>query len=333
MNFSKFAKLIYSYIGAGRDYPNYVLFLTGLIMSDPSNEKEMADAAEDKDNPLSSLSGSSLSKIYNGDRVIGIKNASVIHGRFDKTKFVDAIYALTDDLKEKLQRALSEYGIASRPDNVDEVCADIFGQLINNLSNGNAEITIETGTKRDSTGNRITEVPLAMAYFESGKLHVGGETITLPIQLVPSSAIASHEQPYINALCNAYADALSKDSITKDDIDTLPRKYQENFRDQRKYYYGAESIQRSVREVYEDGENQFNILKDDAYEGIKETHLDSFPNGYERLRAVLKKITSTTLDKSTLTRIKNLIGNLEKKGICHILVNDNKIESWVDSDD
>jgi len=31
--------------------------------------------------------------------------------------------------------------------------------------------------------------------------------------------------------------------------------------------------------------------------------------------------------------MRNLIGNLEKKGICHILVNDGTIESWVHVND
>ena len=85
--------------------------------------------------------------------------------------------------------------------------------------------------------------------------------------------------------------------------------------------------------MYGDGENQFQILKEDAYEGIKETYfVENYKNGNERLNAVMIKITSTTLDKSTLAHIKNLIGNKEKKGICHILVNDGVIVSWVDID-
>ena len=34
-----------------------------------------------------------------------------------------------------------------------------------------------------------------------------------------------------------------------------------------------------------------------------------------------------------LSQMRNLIGNLEKKGICHILVNDGTIESWVHVND
>jgi hypothetical protein len=34
-----------------------------------------------------------------------------------------------------------------------------------------------------------------------------------------------------------------------------------------------------------------------------------------------------------LVNIVGLIGNLEKKGICHMLVNDERIRSWVVIDD
>ena len=72
-------------------------------------------------------------------------------------------------------------------------------------------------------------------------------------------------------------------------------------------------------------------MKDDAWEGISATYYDDdISSGYERLKKVLEKITSTTLSKSTLTAIIGMIGNLEKKGICHILVNDERIKSWVD---
>ena len=59
------------------------------------------------------------------------------------------------------------------------------------------------------------------------------------------------------------------------------------------------------------------------------TYRRRYSDGYERLLAVLEKITSTTLDLTVLSQIRNLIGNLEKKGICHVLVNDETIKSWV----
>ena len=107
-------------------------------------------------------------------------------------------------------------------------------------------------------------------------------------------------------------------------------RYQKNFYDQRKAYLSAESIQRSISEVYEDGENQFDILKEDAFGGIQTTYYDDYDNGYRRLIEVLKKISDVQLTKSKLMLIKNLIGNLERLGIIHILVNDKTMVSWVD---
>ena len=54
---------------------------------------------------------------------------------------------------------------------------------------------------------------------------------------------------------------------------------------------------------------------------------------WKRLQAVLDKITNTTLDTSSIDRIKSLMKNVHKKGICHILVNDGTINSWVDIDE
>ena len=62
------------------------------------------------------------------------------------------------------------------------------------------------------------------------------------------------------------------------------------------------------------------------------TYRKRYDTGYDRLIAVLEKITNTRLDLSTLVQIRNLIGNMERKGICHILVNDGTIESWVRRD-
>ena len=152
----------------------------------------------------------------------------------------------------------------------------------------------------------------------------------MPIHL-NEPQIYEFKSGYISALCDDYAEALSRDEVIVDDIPNLPRKYQINFYDQRKAYLSAESIQRFISEVYEGGENQFDILKEDAFDGIKTTYYDDFDNGYRKLLEVLRKISDIQLTKSKLILIKNLIGNLERLGIVYILVNDETIKSWVDS--
>lgn len=177
--------------------------------------------------------------------------------------------------------------------------------------------------------------PITPTRYDSNSriIYLGTDEIVLPVQLVPQSALEAHELPYINALCEVYAEKKSQE-VTPDSIDTLPSMYRRHFAEQRKAYYSAESVHRSVREVFSDGEQQFSALKDDAYDGIEPTYYDdNYATGYDRLRAVLEKITSTTLTKSALVNIIGLISNLEKKGICHMLVNDERIRSWVVIDD
>lgn len=202
-----------------------------------------------------------------------------------------------------------------------------MSQIFHGLSKGIRDVDIQLTIHEPRPS--IKNLAENRIYFEDGRLIIDGETIELPIQL-DESQIYEFESDYISALCNAYAEALSRDEVTVDDIPNLPRKYQANFYDQRKAYLSAESIQRSISEVYEDGENQFDILKEDAFFGIKTTYYDDYDTGYRRLLEVLKKVSDIQLTKSKLMLIKNLIGNLERLGIVHILVNDETIKSWVD---
>lgn len=133
--------------------------------------------------------------------------------------------------------------------------------------------------------------------------------------------------------CEAYADALERPTVCPDDIPTLPKKFGVSFSSQRKAYYAAESVRRSVRDAIDDGDHQFELLEDEAYAGIEETYWSDYKNGHKRLNAVFGQITSVAWNKSALFYITNLIGALEKKGICHILVNNEKIGSWVHTDE
>lgn len=205
------------------------------------------------------------------------------------------------------------------------------GKVLADIWSGVAEGLLQQPKKEDS----LPLTPITPTRYDSNSrtIYLGTNEIVLPVQLVPESALEAHELPYINALCEVYAERISQE-VTPGSIDALPPKYRRHFAEQRKAYYSAESVHRSVREICADGEQQFNSLKDDAYDGIEPTYYDdNYATGYDRLRAVLEKITSTTLTKSALVNIIGLISNLEKKGICHMLVNDERIRSWVVIDD
>lgn len=209
----------------------------------------------------------------------------------------------------------------------------VYADHIDNL---NVEVNVlgnPCSAPTDENGVPFVPVTPTRSDIQTRTVFLSNETITLPVELIPKSNISPHELPYINALCEVYAEKIAQ-AVTPDTIDILSPGLRHNFIEQRKAYYSAESIQRSVREVFSDGKKQFDALKADAFDGISDTYYDDrHVTGYDRLLSVLDKITNTTLTKSSLMNIAGLIGNLEKKGVCHILVNDNVIKSWVNIDE
>ena len=307
----------------------FVRLLVGLSLRPPmTEEEEMTDYLHEY-NPLEkNISINMLDQIFEGrNKYISKDRARIICSLYDGAEIADRIDALFDGSKEHLQKFLYAKGLVVEIDELGSAVQDILDQIFHGLSKGihDVEIRLTIHDPKPSIKNLAGD----RIYCEEGKLYIDGDVIELPINL-SEAQIYDFEEGYISALCDAYAEALSRETVTVDDLPKLPKKYQTNFYEQRKAYLGAESIQRSIREVYDDGANQFDILKEDAFSGIKTTYYDDHDNGYRRLLEVLKKISDVQLTKSKLMTIKNLIGNLERLGIVHILVNDRRIKSWVD---
>lgn len=207
---------------------------------------------------------------------------------------------------------------------------------ITNLPGGNVNL-VQTPLM-EYNENGVPYTPVTPTRFDSQNriIYLGNEQVSIPIELVQSGLPTSEELPYVNALCDVYAEKLGKavGDITPDMIPTLSKKLQRHYSSQRKAYYQAEYVKHVARETFADGEMQFTALKEDAYAGIEDTYFDEdHATGYDRLKAVFDRITILSLSKSALINVVGLIGNPEKKGICHILVNDEKIKSWVDIDE
>lgn len=313
-----------------------MLYLTNLVIRDPMTDDEEKLDENDDFNPLSSKDVSTLSKIYSGaqNRKIKQDDARTIQSRFSKSKFVDAFQTVDYEAREELIGKLKEFGIQGNLEvgNIDEVCAELFYCFIDAMASNKGYIDTTLPVHIDSYGNRYVTVEVSTVYVKDGKLHVGDEVLELPAVLAPEKDIKPEEMPYVNALCAAYADAIAQ-AVTPDIIGMLPGRYRRDFTSQRTSYYEAEWLHHSVRDVFDGGEEKFEALKKDAYDGIESTYFQDYDNGYQRLQAVLDKITNTTLDTSSIDRIKNLMKNVHKKGICHILVNDGTINSWVDIDE
>lgn len=355
MEFKDFVQILHPIIGGSSSQSTFVKTLFDVIIT------------EDGQSALDEQSEVTYRSYFNGKTGIS-RIAKKISPYIETENFVSYIHEFSDETVSSLCDSFREYLPEIDSFNAGKQLADLFFSILKAAAGAKRKspVSVETDTELVSTHDELKEKvlasgkvladiwggtvdgllrqpkedelslsPITPTRYDSNAriIYIGNDEIVLPIQLVSQSALETHELPYINALCEVYAEKISQD-VTPDSIDTLPPMYKRHFAEQRKAYYSAESVHRSVREVFADGEQQFGALKDDAYDGIEPTYYDdNYATGYDRLRAVLEKITNTTLTKSTLVNIIGLISNLEKKGICHMLVNDERIRSWVVIDD
>ena len=143
-------------------------------------------------------------------------------------------------------------------------------------------------------------------------------------QLPIPDDIQEKETEYVNAMLEGFADDCQVNEISKEELNTNPsyEKYKEDFNEQRKSFYAAESLRMAERDTESlKDEHGFEKLENEVYLGIKDALISKQGTGYERMHEVLNTSVCLPL-KSFLTRIQGLVGILERHGLCHMLVKD-----------
>lgn len=154
----------------------------------------------------------------------------------------------------------------------------------------------------------------------------------LPKMTIPVR-IGNKERGYIDALMDVYAENKGVQDFKIKTLDAYPDAKQHFIR-QRTDYFAAEAVRRGTRDVYGDSEEEyFQILLDEIYNGIIDVYESAkYKTGFERLEAVLIEAKGTPVDQCWLSRDTVWIGNSQKKGVCHILINENVLKGWVKKD-
>ncbi len=136
------------------------------------------------------------------------------------------------------------------------------------------------------------------------------------------------ELKYVRQLYSAYQDASGRTVRSPKDLDEI--KYREHFNRQRKNYYMAETIFRETRDSIGPDENDpFEALKDEMEEGTSEARGRDYPNAVIKIDAVLEQASRVPIARWIDIASFNWIGPSEKKGVCHILVNEDRMK-WVE---
>ena len=94
-------------------------------------------------------------------------------------------------------------------------------------------------------------------------------------------------------------------------------------------FYAAETIRRGVLELGSGKlSDQFNVLKGETFDGVKDTAKRTHPNGFDHMLAVMEQAVNAPVNNYLLSSSPYWISGKIKKGVCHHLVNDGKLV-WV----
>lgn len=151
-----------------------------------------------------------------------------------------------------------------------------------------------------------------------------------PLPRVPAPAnVGETERRYVSALLDVYREKTGEPDLTLEGLPSYPD-LDKHLKRQRDDYFYAETLRRGTRDFYsEDGEEYFNIFLEEIYSGVIDTFEQDYASGYARLGAVLTVAAQTSTEQSYITQDTRWIGNHQKKGACHFLVNRQKFSGWV----
>ena len=289
---------------------------------------------DDEEKPYD-LAEVTLRNYFNNGKIDDL--ASKVWNRLDRTEFEQAIKDASDDARTSLATSIKNGRYTTKRvdrGTVAHVCADLFMEIIGEAA-GQTAIKNKKSfpITRESKIDIRTGQHQSIEYIkEKNVIRVDGVDYPIPPELADEEANITLELPYKSALYEIYTVKLGKKINDQNLKHEAPRNIVNHFDRQQRDFNDAAWYEHSLRDTVVDFDKQFSLLKKDAYGGIEETYYnDEYgKNGMKRLREVQDKIITITLDLSNLKNIDNILSNNIKKGLCHLMVNDKLIKSWVD---
>ena len=304
MTFSEYALGLSPFISFGKSEHDYFTELVGNFVK---------DAAMDSCQMLKRQPDTKY-RYIKGSRPIQQKDAQYLYDYRDLDKFSKWIWDRMDDSDsyDNVVDWLAKHDIAD--DDPSTACAKLLENILLDIINGSSMPQIA----------KESEIDLELIDEIQQKI----KSLPRPAN-VPVPAVATEdEQKYISELYLAYGDAEDMDSFSGKDLSSFPD-YAEDLDDRRVDFYAAETIRRGVMELGSGSlANQFDVLKDETFAGVKDTAKRTHPNGFEHMLAVMEQAVVTPVTNYLLSTSPYWISGKIKKGVCHHLVNDDKL-TWV----
>jgi hypothetical protein len=149
-------------------------------------------------------------------------------------------------------------------------------------------------------------------------IRFGGSLPPRPTASIPSEI---EDLRYIDQLVKSYNTNSTNEIVHIDDISLASHKG--HFEDARKSFYKAEELRMLNRDSLPDG--IFENLKENIYDGVSSKSREEFDDGYKKVLAIESEAGKIPIESNPL---KDACQTIDKKGLCHHLVNDEKL-TWV----
>lgn len=304
MLFSEFASGLSPFISFGTSEQDYFTELIGNFVQ---------DAAMDSCQLLKRKPDTKY-RYIKGYRTIQPKDAQYLYDYRDKEKFAKWIWdrMYDSDSCDNVILWLDRHSIAS--DEPSEACADLLESILLDIIHCSP------------TPQTVQESSIDLKLIDDIQQKI--KSLPRPTEVSVPKAATQDEQVYIKELFAAYGDAENMPSFLVDDLTLFPD-YSDDLEERRIDFYAAETIRRGVLELKGNSLiGQFDVLKDETFNGVKDTAKRLHPNGYERMLAVMEQAVITPVTNYILSASPYWISGKIKKGVCHHLVNDGKLK-WI----
>lgn len=267
----------------------------------------------------------------NGIRGLSKKEATILLENFD----FDSLETFLNDLIPnvhliEIRNTIVRYGfkLSNTLDDslIPGVCAHLMKKIIYDLSYGRKE-TLPPLEYLDF--KNLSSTAIKASEFKDGALYIGGEKIPISRKLSQMYIDVGGDLLFIKKLFEVYSESLGKSVSKQEDLhETI---YEKHLLEHKKFYFEAKYKENATRELFDDGESEFESIKEEIKDGIFDAlYYDDYKNGMDRLTKVMNSIvTNLQLNSSLLLNIRGFINVSTRKGILHILVEEGKIQSWV----
>lgn len=155
----------------------------------------------------------------------------------------------------------------------------------------------------------------------------GGGLGLRPQPEIPPEDTVSLDHRYVRQLLGVYAQSIGENQKIPDlSLLDKDQKIRKNFQRQRESFYHAESLRSFSRDTVPPG--VFEALQNDIYDGVVDVCESQHESGMDKLSSTLSQAATVAVNASPLMSVTRV---RDKQGICHQLVNDEKL-NWSEDD-